>query len=138
MFQEGSSMEHARHGAVTLEAAGRVLARSKVVQTTLREALKEPDASAALAMLKSGSLVGDLGAEVHDLLADAIVNGSTIVWDGAIPGDEFDFPVHVKSFGGVFYVWAMECDDVGYFLSRSRAVDFIRGNWDGVRGRVCR
>lgn len=131
-------MEQARHGTVTLEAAGPVLARSRAVRATLRNTLNEPDVSAALAMLKSGSLVGDLGAEVHDQLADAIGNESKVVWEGSIPGSEFDFPVQVKSFGGVFYVWAMEYDDVGYFLSREAAVDYIRASWDGVRGKACR
>ena len=130
-------MEQARHGTVTLEAAGPVLSRSAAVQATLNDALTGPDIAAALAMLQAGSLEGDLGAEVHDLLVDAIENDSTVVWDGTIPGSEFDFPVQVNSFGGVFYVWAIEYDKVGYFLSKSDAVDYIYGSWEEVRGPVC-
>lgn len=69
-------------------------------------------------MLKSGSLTGNLGVEVHDLLADAIINESSIVWEGVIPGREFDLPVQVKSFDGVFYVSALEYSNVGSSMWR--------------------
>jgi hypothetical protein len=128
-------MEQAGEDTVMLEAAGPVLARNETVQELLRRSFNTSDVVDALDMLSSGALNGDLGAEVHDLLVDAIENDSRTVWTGAIPGSEFDFPVHVQTFGGVFYVWALEYDKVGYFLSTSAAVDFIKSNWELVEER---
>jgi hypothetical protein len=130
-------VEQGHQGTVTLEAAGPVLARSRSVKALLAKNLNPHDLLAALSMLKSGSLEGDLGESVHDMLVDAIENDAKIVWEGVIPGSEFEFPVNVQSYEGVFCVWAMEYDKVGYFLSQSSAVDYIHGNWGGARGGVC-
>lgn len=132
----GELVEQGHQGTVTLEAAGPVLARSRSVQALLAKKLNPQDLLAALNMLKSGLLEGDLGESVHDMLVDAIENDAKIVWEGVIPGS--GFPVNVQSYGGVFCVWAMEYDKVGYFLLQSSAVDYIHGNWGGARGRVCR
>jgi hypothetical protein len=126
-------MDHSQYGTCTLEAAGLVLAQSEEVLATLQATFNASECAAALDLLRSGALVGQFGAEVHDLLVDAIENESRVVWEGVIPGTEFDFPVHVKSFGGVFFVWAMEYDNVGYFRAERDAVGYIRGNWHGVR-----
>ncbi len=126
-------MDHGAYKAVDLVSAGPTLAESPVVLDLLTTSLGENSAAAAISMLKSARLDGELGATVHDLLLDAIDNESNDVWDGLIPGSEFDFPVQVKTYGGVYYVWALEYDDVGYFLTLEDAIDYIHSSWDGVR-----
>lgn len=131
-------MQQAHYGTVDLAEAAKTLARSRKVAAALRQELGEEDGKLAIALMLTGSLEGDLGDRVHDFLIDAIRNEAKVVWDGEIPGSEFAYPVNVNSYGGVFFVWAMEYDPVGYFLSRSDAVSYIKFNWDGVKGRVCK
>lgn len=91
-----------------------------------------------IALMRTGNLEGDLGDRVHGFLIDGIRNEAKMVWDGEIPGSEFTFPVNVNSYGGVVFAWAMVYDPVGYALSRGDAVSYIKFNWHGVSGRVCK
>jgi hypothetical protein len=79
--------------------------------------------------MKSGQLDGEIGSIVHDLLIDAIDNDSEQVWSGIIRTPHDDYPVKVNYFHGVYWVWAMECDPVGYFLDQGAAVDFASSEW---------
>ena len=83
-------------------------------------------------MMRKGKLTGALGIDVHDYLVDEIGNESRTVWNGLIPATHDTYPVDVNEYAGVFYVWAMEYDDVGYFLSLDAAKGYVYGNWEGV------
>lgn len=126
-------MQHGGYKAVDLLSAGATLAESPAVRELLEKSLGEDTAAAAISMLQSAKLDGDLGATVHDLLVDAIENESDVVWDGLIPGNEFDFPVQVSAYGGVYYVWALESDNMGYFLTLEDAVDYVHSSWNGAK-----
>ena len=113
-------MEMNSSDCVTLDAASKVLAKSRAVQ--------------ALMLMKLGTLDGDLGADIHDLLVDAIRNDAKVVWSGLIRQPHDDYPIQVNEFHGVFWVWAMEYDPVGYFLSKQDAVSYARSSWDVTEG----
>ncbi len=81
-------------------------------------------------LMKAGKLKGDLGADIHDLLTDAIRNDAEDVWSGLVRQPQDDYPVQVNEFHGVFWVWAMQYDPVGYFLDLNSAVYRARTNWD--------
>jgi len=131
-------MDTTRSGTVDLLGACPTLARSRNVRELLKKHFGEDRAKVAIGMMRAGRLDGGFGDEIHDFLSDAIHNEAKVVWDGAIPGSEFEFPVNVNAFGGIFFVWAMEYDPVGYFTSRDDAVSYIFGEWGGVHGKVCR
>jgi len=74
-------------------------------------------------MLAAGEMTGDLGDAVQDFLTDTVVNDARPVWDGHTfdPNDPFNaerhFPVNVMEYEGVFFVYALEFDNAGYFTS---------------------
>ncbi len=117
---------------VDLADACKVLARSDSVQTLLKEQVGSDGCAEALRLMKAGNLDGDLGATVHDLFLDAIENDATTVWSGFIHNDSDNWPVRVNEYHGVFWVWAVESDPVGYFLDQASAISFARANWDNV------
>lgn len=117
---------------VELNQACKVLAKSRSVQALLKKEVGIKDFKNALALMKAGDLEGDLGATVHDLFLDIIVNQATTIWSGFIHNDSDNWPVHVNEYHGVFWVWALESDPVGYFLDKSSAISFARTNWDNV------
>lgn len=90
---------------------------------------------AALDAMRAGKLEGDLGATIHDLLVDAIPNDGTVVWSGLIRQPHDDYPVTVNGYQGVYWVWAMEYDPVGYFLNKRTAISFAKSNWEDVIAR---
>jgi hypothetical protein len=117
---------------VDLAEACKVLAKSRSVQAHLKEEVGSAHYREALQMMKSGSLNGDLGASVHDLLANMIDSNAATVWSGFIYQDHEKWTVHVNEYHGVFWVWAVESDPVGYFLDKPSAISFARTNWDNV------
>ena len=117
---------------VGLADACKVLAQSKSVHTLLKEQVGSGGYAEALRLMKAGNLDGDLGATVHDLFLDAIENDATTVWSGFIHNDSDNWPVRVNEYHGVFWVWAVESDPVGYFLDQASAISFARTNWDNV------
>lgn len=108
------------------------LAERPTVQALLRDSIEEDQYEAALQLMRDGIFEKDLGWAVHDLLSDAIHNDARIVWSGLIPGIEDDYPVRVNEYHGVFWVWAMEYDPIGYFASKETAINYVLSNWDDV------
>jgi hypothetical protein len=117
---------------VSLEIACIRLSLRPQVQALLKSAVGNTQFTAALAMMKLGSLTGDLGATIHDLLLERIEAEAVQVWGGFIYRDGGRFPISVNEFNGVFWVLPIDGDPIGYFLDRDHAVEFVRVNWDDV------
>jgi hypothetical protein len=117
---------------VDLAEACKVLAKSRSVQAYLKEEVGSAHYREALQMMKSGNLTGELGASVHDLLANMIDSDADTVWSGFIYQDHDKWTVRVNECHGVFWVWAVESDPVGYFLDKAAAISFARTNWGKV------
>jgi hypothetical protein len=99
------------------------------VRALIHGAVGEAHFTTAVELMRAGKLDGDLGATVHDFLADEICNDATAIWSGVIRQSHDDYPVTVNGFHGVYWVWAMEYDPVGYFLNKRTAIDFARSHW---------
>jgi hypothetical protein len=89
-------------------------------------------------MMQGGRFVGDDGNELHDFLAEGILNDSVPVWTGESPsrgpdGEDELWPIEVQEFHGVFRVWSPEHDTVGPFLSLDDACSFVWANWPEAR-----
>lgn len=127
-------MEMSSSDCIAVDAASKVLAKSRAVQSFVKKSVGATRFPEALTLMKAGTLEGDLGADIHDLLVDAIRNDAKVVWSGLIRQPHDDYPIQVNEFHGVFWVWAMEYDPVGYFLSKQDAVSYARSNWDVTEG----
>lgn len=114
--------------AVTIAGTVSTLARSKKVYALLKKLLGADKTKTALEMMKAGKLEGELGNELHDVLADEIHNEAETVWTGQLATG---FPVFVQKFEGVYFVASPDYDDVGYFLKQQAAKDYIYFNWMG-------
>lgn len=117
---------------VDLAEACKVLAKSRSVQALLKKEVGSESYQEALKLMKAGRLDGDLGATIHDLFIDTIVNDAVSVWSGYIYQDSDKWPVRVNEYHGVFWVWAIEYDSVGYFLDAKSAISYVHTNWDNV------
>lgn len=123
----------AANGTIDLEATLPILGKGPKVIARLKEQFKGDRFAEVARMLKLGKFEGDTGDALHDFFLDEIPNEAVVRWEGAIPGAEFDFPVGVYEYFGVFYVWALEYDKVGYFETEADAKAYILGNWDIVK-----
>ena len=124
-------MESARD-TVELEETLSTLVLNEQAQKDLKSKFGSEQYDAVIAMMTSGCFEGILGDELHEWLLDTIKNNAEVAWEGTIAsGSEF-YPVRVYQYSGIFFVWALEYDDVGYFLSEHEAKDFIYFNWDNV------
>jgi hypothetical protein len=117
---------------VDLAAACKVLVKSSAVQALVKKKVGAKNLTAALELMQAGKLDGPLGDKLHDFLADTIENKSADVWSGLIPQEGDEYPVQVKEYQGIYWVWAMEYDPIGYFLDQASAEAFVRSNWDDV------
>jgi hypothetical protein len=117
---------------VDLAAACKVLIKSSAVQALVKKKVGAKNLTAALELMQAGKLDGPLGDKLHDFLANTIEKKSTDVWSGLIPQEGDEYPVQVKEYQGIFWVWAMEHDPIGYFLDQASAEAFVRSNWDDV------
>lgn len=127
LYQGGCSMSAPR--TVGLKDALPILALSQHVRRRLREEFGNAGQRAMLKKMRERDIEDEAGAEAHDFLLDEIGNEGTIVWDGVIPARDDEYPVHIKHYGGVYLVWAMEYDDEGYFLCFEHAWDYVDDNW---------
>ena len=125
-------MEQASSKCVDLNTACKVLGNDPALQALVKNAIGSKDTPAALRMMLSGNLYGDLGAIIHDFLIEQIINNSEQVWSGYILQPHDKYPINVHEFHGIYLVLAMEYDPVGYFLDKESAVSFARTNWDNV------
>jgi hypothetical protein len=86
---------------VDLEEACKVLAKSRSVQALLKNEIDSKGYPKALEMMKAGKLEGDLGATVHDLFLETIVDDAIPIWSGFIHQDHDNYPVRVNEYHGV-------------------------------------
>ena len=127
------------YGAVELEGILSTIRQSKHACDRLMKVIGIDRGQFAVNKLRNGILTGDLGAEIHDFFLDEIENEAKTVWKGIIynPDDEDNpdtwFSVGINEYYGVFYVWAIDYDNFGYFLSLEDAKSFAFGNWDNVK-----
>jgi hypothetical protein len=119
---------------VDLDSACKVLVDVPSVQALLKTEVGPRTCKKAMALMRDGKLEGQLGAEIHDLLADTIHNEAEVVWSGIIRQPHDEYAIQVKAYKGVFWVWAMEYDPVGYFLDEDRAISYARATWDVSEG----
>ena len=106
----------------------------------LLESLGPIDGVSAVEMIKLGKLTGDVGGCAHDFFSDEIENEAEDVWSGTLydPVDEENvdthFPIGISEYCGVFFVWALEYDNAGYFLSQKDAMQYLMGTHNYVTG----
>lgn len=116
---------------VDLEGALTRLAENESFESVLVKEFGRPVAKAMHAIMKAGKFTGEAADSLHDFLIDAIVNDSTTAWSGLINSCDDDWPIRVQEYFGIFYVWAMEYDNVGYFLNKDDALFYVFSEgWD--------
>ena len=126
-----SSESAVQFGAIPLEGILNILWESTKIHTALISRLGSAQGNVAIGMLKDGELSGLLGDEVYDFLSDEIENESVVVWGGYTfdPNEPLDsnmhFPINIMMYAKVYYVFALEYDNVGYFRSKSAAKSYI-------------
>ena len=132
--------EFAKHfGATDLVGVLKRLSKCKRACDRVLETFGPVNGASAVEMMRRGELVGDVGDAVHDFFGDEIENEAEDVWSGTLydPDDEDDpntnYPVGIREYCGVFFVWALEVDNAGYFLAREEALRYVTFNWDNVR-----
>ena len=132
--------ESAKHfGATDFNGVVTQLSKSECALSRLSDALGPIDGPIAIEMMCRGELVGGVGDTTYDFFLDDIENEAEIVWSGTTyDQDDEDnpdsrYPVGISEYCGVFFVWALEYENAGYFLSREDALQYVEGNWDNVR-----
>jgi hypothetical protein len=127
---KGYVMEGDSSDCVGLDAACKVLAKIRSVQTLIKTAVGAGKFQEALRLMKSGNLEGKVGGELHDLLSDTIRNEAVEAWRGVIHQPHDDYSVQVSGYHGVYWVWAGEYDPVGYFLDQHSAISYAKATWE--------
>jgi hypothetical protein len=92
-----------------------------------------------MAMMKAGNLEGAFGDEVYDFLDDEIENEAQTAWSGSVGGSDEGKDnavddsrlVEIREYEGIYFVWALEEDPVGYFLNHEDAKSYVVLNWMG-------
>lgn len=64
-----------------------------------------------------------------DFLMDVMNNSARIYTKFTAKGDNGNYPIYVRGLGGIYFVDALEFDNVGYFTSLSDAEDYATSNW---------
>ena len=104
------------------------------------ESLGPIDGVSAVEMINLSELAGDVGDSVYDFFLDEIENEAETIWSGTVcdPDDQenpdTNFPIGVSEYCGVFFVWALEYDNAGYFLSQKDAMQYLMGTHNYVTG----
>jgi len=132
--------EFAKHfGATELNGVLKILGSNSHACQKLLESFGPLDGASAIEMIRRGELIGGIGDSVFDFFSDEIENEAEEVWSATLydPKDEdnpdTNFPVVIREYCGVFFVWALEYDNTGYFLSSEDALEYVMSNWDNVR-----
>jgi hypothetical protein len=115
-----------------LEQVSASLALHPAVQVLIKQSISDDQYDAAIQLMRDGRFEEGLGWSIHDLLTDAIRNDAEIVWSGLIHGSEDDYPVNVNEYNGIFWVWAMEYDPIGYFTDKEAAIAYAMSTWEEV------
>jgi len=122
-------------GTVTLETALLVLVKSRKLRKILNQEFGLSKAKSMFSMMEKGVFSGVAGADLHDFLIDNIVNESEELWRGLIlttaneDDHDHNYPVGINYYHGVYYVWATDYDETGYFLKFEDAKRFIFSEW---------
>ncbi|SRR5712692_5023938 len=121
-------------GAVALAGTLSILAQSKKVQAHLSDKWGAERLESILAMMRTGTLQGTLGDDIHDFFLDEIENEAQTAWNGSLSGpDGADdpYPVDINEYEGVYFVKDLEGDPIGYFLDIKDAKSYVDANWCG-------
>ena len=127
-------------GATDLSGVLKKLGSNRHACARLLESLGPTDGVSAVEMIKLGKLTGDVGDCAHDFFSDEIENEAETIWSGTVcdPDDQensdTNFPIGVSEYCGVFFVWALEYDNAGYFLSQKDAMQYLMGTHNYVTG----
>ena len=127
-------------GATDLTGILKQLGINRHACARLLESLGPIDGASAVEMINLSELAGDVGDSVHDFFSDEIENEAETIWSGTVcdPDDQensdTNFPIGVSEYCGVFFVWALEYDNAGYFLSQKDAMQYIMGTHNYVTG----
>jgi hypothetical protein len=106
------------------------LAESLPVQKALSEQFGER-APSIVAKLKAGQSLSDEELGAHDIIHDLIRNSSIGVHSiEALGAYDDTFSVNVMQFGNVFWISAMEFDDIGYFDDLEQAKSAAEANYE--------
>jgi hypothetical protein len=122
-------------GAVELDGVLPILAKSKRACHALEKALGGKRGKKAVEMLRSGTLEGELGDDIHVHFLEELENEAESVWTGEVyqpddpDNDDCIFSVRIMEYEGVFYVSGPEFERAGYFLSEKAAHKYVR--WCG-------
>ena len=127
-------------GATDLSGVLKKLGSNRHACARLLESLGSIDGVSAVEMINLGELAGDVGHSAHDFFLDEIENEAEDVWSGTLydPDDQENvdthLPIGISEYCGVFFVWALEYENAGYFLSRKDAMQYVMGTHDYVTG----
>ena len=118
-------------GEKSLESFFPSLAALPSVRTTLRREFGKR-APGILAKMKAGVSLSDEEGGPEDTIHDLIHNNPVVVesLEGLSSAYDETFPINIVRFGKVFWIDAMEFDDVGYFDTLQKAKDAAEFNYE--------
>lgn len=126
------------HGDLSYEDVLEIMAGSRRACDALAKAIGKEHASEAVAMLQSQSLEGELGDEIRDFFLCEIGDQGESVWVGSLreydshDREEVEWPIGIMKYEGVFFISALEIDNMGFFSTKAAALKFVRRNWPNV------
>jgi hypothetical protein len=114
------------------------LARSTHLRKRIREEFGVDRAKRMTRMMDEGEFEGDDGDALHDFLIDGISNDAVLVWetvsvDSYYDNPEWEWPIYITRFHGVYEVQSPECDPAGIFDSLEEAKSYVYSNWANAR-----
>ena len=118
-------------GAKSLESFFRSLATLPSVQTALRKEFGK-HASDIVAKMKAAEPLSDEELGAHDTIYDLIRNNSVVADSlaGLSSAAADTFGINIMQFGSVFWIEAMEFDDIGYFDTLEDAKEAAEANYE--------
>lgn len=120
-------------GAVPFEGALANLSQSLRVMNRLRRQFTPDQVMEVMGMLMREKLEGDLGEAAQDFLQGDMLNEAQVHWEGLVETGTDQYPVHIKEYGGAFFVWAVDYEVHGLFLTFGAARDWVHRNWESVQ-----
>ena len=127
-------------GATDLTGVLKQLGSNGHACARLLESLGPIDGVSAVEMINLGELAGNVGDSVYDFFLDEIENEAETIWSGTVcdPNDQenpdTNFSIGISEYCRVFFVWALEYDNAGYFLSQKDAMQYLMGTHNYVTG----
>ncbi len=77
--------------------------------------------------------------DIYNFFVDEICNEAVEVWSGELvefdsySDEEVYYPIGIKEYECIYFVWALEYDDIGYWLDEKSALSYAQLNWDNIR-----